>query len=86
MVSCKMFDLYFFEQFVMFVGVWGDVLNYVQDCVQCSFFFFDILFDCGNDYLEYLEQGMLLFLKFDYELVLDGYGLLQFCNYVLLCL
>jgi hypothetical protein len=65
-------------------AAWGDVPNYVQDCVQRSFLFLDTLLDRGNDYLEHLEQGTPPLLKFDHELVLDGHDLPEPCNYALL--
>ncbi|WP_343742620.1 DUF3141 domain-containing protein [Herbaspirillum huttiense] len=84
MASRKTSDPHPPEQPVTPAGAWGDVPNYVQDCVQRSFLFLDTLLDRGNDYLEHLEQGTPPLLKFEHELVLDGHDLPQPCNYALL--
>jgi len=57
---------------------------YFTDASQRTILFLDTLLDRGNNYIEHLDQGMPLLLKFEFEVVLDGHDLAAPCNYALL--
>lgn len=61
-----------------------ELSDYLTDIAQRTVLFMDTLLDRGNAYREHLEQGTPPLLKFAHELVLDGAGFAEPCNYALL--
>jgi hypothetical protein len=61
-----------------------DTNAYMTDAKQRAFLFLDTLLDRGNNYIEHVDQGMPLLLKFEYDVMLDGRDLPSPCNYALL--
>jgi poly(3-hydroxyalkanoate) synthetase len=58
--------------------------DYFTDAIQRTFLFMETMLDRGNNYVKHLDKGTPALLKFEHEVVVDGHGLAEPCNYALL--